>query len=70
MVKDIVSKVFDDLAKRYENRNGGYTQILKLGERRGDDSLMVILKLVEEPVKVEEKAKKAPKKAEKEEASK
>lgn len=68
--KEIVSKVFDDLAKRYENRNGGYTQILKLGERRGDDSLMVILKLVEEPVKVEEKAKKAPKKAEKEEASK
>ena len=57
--KEIVSKVFDDLAKRYENRNGGYTQILKLGERRGDDSLMVILKLVEEPVKVEEKAKKA-----------
>ena len=39
-------------------------------DRRGDDSLMVILKLVEEPVKVEEKAKKAPKKAEKEEASK
>ena len=68
--KEIVSKVFDDLAKRYENRNGGYTQILKLGERRGDDSLMVILKLVEEPVKVEEKAKKTPKKAEKEEASK
>ena len=68
--KEIVSKVFDDLAKRYENRNGGYTQILKLGERRGDDSLMVILKLVEEPVNFEEKAKKAPKKAEKEEASK
>ena len=67
--KEIVSKVFDDLAKRYENRNGGYTQILKLGERRGDDSLMVILKLVEEPVKVEEKAKKAPKKAEKEDLS-
>ena len=67
---EAVKKVFDDLAKRYENRNGGYTQILKLGDRRGDDSLMVILKLVEEPVKVEEKAKKAPKKAEKEEASK
>ena len=55
-VKEIVSKVFDDLAKRYENRNGGYTQILKLGERRGYDSLMVILKLVEEPVKVEASA--------------
>ncbi len=42
-----VKKVFDDLAKRYENRNGGYTRILKLTERRGDDSLMVILELVE-----------------------
>ena len=42
-----VEKVFNDLAKRYENRNGGYTQILKLGERRGDNSLMVVLRLVE-----------------------
>ena len=43
-----VDKIFNDLAKRYENRNGGYTQILKLAERRGDDALMVILKLVDE----------------------
>lgn len=42
-----VQKVFDDLAKRYANRNGGYTRILKLDERRGDDALMVILELVE-----------------------
>ena len=46
--KVVVDKIFNDLAKRYENRNGGYTQILKLTERRGDDALMVILKLVEE----------------------
>lgn len=46
--KKVVEKTFNDLAKRYENRNGGYTQILKLDERRGDDALMVILKLVEE----------------------
>ena len=52
--KTVVDKVFNDLAKRYENRNGGYTQILKLSERRGDNSLMAILRLVEE-VKVEEK---------------
>jgi len=45
--KDVVKKVFDDLAKRYEGRNGGYTRILKLTERRGDDALMVILELVE-----------------------
>ncbi len=43
-----VSKVFDELAPKYANRNGGYTRILKLEERRGDDALMVILELVEE----------------------
>ena len=42
-----VKKVFDELAPRYANRNGGYTRILKLAERRGDDALMVILELVE-----------------------
>ncbi len=42
-----VSKIFDDLAVRYAKRNGGYTRILKLTERRGDDALMVILELVE-----------------------
>ena len=67
----IVDKVFNDLAKRYEKRNGGYTQILKLGERRGDDSLMVILKLVEEKAKKEVKTEeKADKKAEKKPAAK
>ena len=46
--KNVVDKIFNDLAKRYENRNGGYTQILKLSERRGDNALMVVLRLVEE----------------------
>ena len=61
-----VDIIFNDLAKRYENRNGGYTQILKVGERRGDNSLMSIIRLVaeEKEEKVEEKkpAKKATKK--------
>ena len=43
-----VKKVFDELAPRYAKRNGGYTRILKLTERRGDDALMVILELVED----------------------
>ena len=66
-----VGKVFDDLAKRYENRNGGYTQILKLDERRGDNALTVILRLVEEAKKEEEKpAKKTAKKDKKEKTTK
>ncbi len=53
--KKVVDKIFNDLAKRFENRKGGYTRILKLAERRGDDALMVILELVD---KAEEKEKK------------
>ena len=44
--KTVVDKVFSDLANRYENRNGGYTQILKLDERRGDNALMAIIELI------------------------
>ena len=44
--KEVVSKVFNDLAKRYETRNGGYTRIIKLKERVGDDALQVRLELV------------------------
>ena len=44
--KDTVKKVFDDLAKRYETRDGGYTRIIKIKERRGDDALEVRLELV------------------------
>ena len=46
--KVAVKKVFDELAPRFAKRNGGYTRILKLTERRGDDALMVILEVVEE----------------------
>ena len=66
--KAAVDKIFNDLAKRYENRNGGYTQILKMAERHGDNSLMVILKLVHEEQPKEEKkeTKKTTKKEKKE----
>ena len=43
---EVVSKVFNELAKTYETRTGGYTRILKLKERRGDDALEVKLELV------------------------
>ena len=46
LVARVVQKVFNDLAKRYENRAGGYTRIIKLNERRGDDALEVKLELV------------------------
>ena len=44
--KACVDKIFNELAPRYMERNGGYTRIIKTEERRGDNALMVILKLV------------------------
>ena len=44
--KACVEKLFNDLAKRYEKRAGGYTRIIKKENRRGDDALVVILELV------------------------
>ena len=43
---EVVSKVFNELAPRYAQRNGGYTRIIKLAERKGDNALEVILELV------------------------
>ena len=41
-----VKKLFDEIAPRYEDRNGGYTRIFKFGPRRGDGAPMVFLELV------------------------
>lgn len=48
--RELVSKLFDEIAPRYEQRNGGYTRILKAGFRAGDKAPMAIMELVDRPV--------------------
>jgi large subunit ribosomal protein L17 len=44
----LIKRVFDEIAPRFANRNGGYTRVMKIGPRLGDSAEMVILELVEE----------------------
>ncbi len=66
--EEVVTKVFVELAPLYANRNGGYTQIFKLGPRRGDGAEMAIVKLIDY-VKPTEKKDKKDKKEKKVEAA-
>lgn len=43
---DLVAKLFDEYGPKYANRNGGYTRIIKIGQRKGDGALQVVLELV------------------------
>ena len=43
---DVVSKVLDDIAPKYTDRNGGYTRIVKIGQRKGDAAMEVLIELV------------------------
>ena len=42
----MINKLFDDLGKRYQERPGGYSRIIKLSQRQGDNNLRVIFSLV------------------------
>lgn len=44
--EDVVSKLFSDIAPKYQERNGGYTRIIRTGPRRGDAAEMCIIELV------------------------
>ena len=43
---DLVGKLFDEIAPKYQSRNGGYTRMIKIGQRKGDAAMEVLLELV------------------------
>ena len=43
---DMVAKLFDEIAPKYADRNGGYTRIVKIGQRKGDAAMEVLIELV------------------------
>ena len=70
--KAVVRKLFEELGPKYEGRNGGYTRVLKLGSRRGDNAPMALVELMDTDVlgtKRREKEEKATKKRRQEEQS-
>jgi len=58
--KKVVAKLFDTIAPRYTERPGGYTRIIKLGHRSGDNASLSVIELVDEEFTAKPKKKKAP----------
>ena len=56
--EDVAKKLFDEIAPKYAERNGGYTRVLKIGPRRGDGAEMAIIELVGAEKVYEKKADK------------
>jgi large subunit ribosomal protein L17 len=69
--KEIVKELFDEIAPRYQDRNGGYTRIIKIGRRNGDNTPLAIFELVGyesfKAEKIEKQRQKREAKAEKKE---
>ncbi len=55
--EDVVSKLFNSIAPKYMERNGGYTSIYKLGPRRGDGAEMALIKLIGEAEEIKDDKK-------------
>ena len=75
--KQAVHKLVDEIAPKFKDRPGGFTRMIRLGQRRGDDAMMVKLELIEKPepkkkvvVKKTEKPKKPAKGGKKDEKNK
>jgi len=60
--KAVLKKLFDDIAPRYAERQGGYTRIIKLGNRSGDNAPLALLELVDKRIEPEEEEKEKKKK--------